>query len=79
MKPVWTFDQIVAQLTNWGGRWNNSAPVPFLFYAQSLAHHEFKIGFAPFNEAERQSLLATMQLVSDVANISFVNIASAPT
>lgn len=78
MKPVWTFDEVVAQLTNWGGRWNNSVPIPFMFYAQSMAHHEFKIGFAPFNAAERQSLLRTMQLVSDVANISFVNIASAP-
>lgn len=76
MKPVWTFDQVVAQLTNWGGRWNNSAPVPFMFYAQSLPHHQYNTGFAPFSQAERQSLLRTMQLVSDVANISFVNIPS---
>lgn len=76
MKPVWTFDQVVAQLTNWGGRWNDAVPVPFMFYTQSLAHHEFKIGFAPFSETERQSLLQTMQLLSDVANISFLNIPS---
>jgi serralysin len=49
-----------------------------MFYSQSLAHHEFKTGFAAFTEAERQSLLQTMQLVSDVANISFVNIPSSP-
>jgi serralysin len=76
MKPVWTDDQVVAQLTHWGGRWNNSVPVPFMFYTQWLPHHQYKTGFAAFTEAERQSLLLTMQLVSDVANISFVNIAS---
>jgi serralysin len=77
MKAVWTFDQVVAQITRSGGKWSNAAPVPFMFYAQWLPHHQFKTGFAPFNEAERQSLLATMQLVSDVANISFVNIPAA--
>ena len=77
MKPVWTFDQIVAQLTNWEGAWNNADPVPFMFYEQSLPHHDFKIGFAAFSAAERQSLLRTMELVSDVANVSFVNIAAA--
>ena len=77
MKPVWTFDQIVAQLTHWGGRWNNAVPVPFMFYSQSMAHHQHKTGFAVFSETERQSLLRSMQLVSDVANIGFVNIPSA--
>ena len=76
MKPVWTFDQIVAQLTHWGGKWNNAVPVPFMFYSQSLPHHLHKTGFAAFSEAERQSLLRSMQLISDVANISFVNIPS---
>ena len=28
MKPVWTFDQVVAQLTNWGGHWSPAASVP---------------------------------------------------
>jgi len=76
MKPVWTDEQIIAQLTHWGGKWSNSGPVPFMFYSQSMAHHLHKTGFAPFSEAERQSLLQSMQLISDVANISFVNIPS---
>ena len=74
MKPVWTLEQVVGQLTNWDGRWDNTSPVPFMFYAQSLPHHNFKGEFATFSEAERQSLLRTMQLVSDVANVTFVNI-----
>jgi serralysin len=76
MKPVWTFDQVVAQLTNWQGRWNNAVPVPFMFYPQSMLHHQYKAGFAAFTEAERQSLFRTMQLLSDVANLGFVNIPS---
>ena len=77
MKPVWTFDQIVAQLTHWGGKWSNAAPVPYMFYSQSMLHHLHKTNFAPFSEAERQSLVRSMQYISDVANISFVNIPSA--
>ena len=77
MKPVWTDEQIVAQLIHWGGKWNNAVPVPFMFYDQSLPHHQHKTAFAPFSQAERQSLLQAMQLVSDVANISFVNIPAA--
>jgi hypothetical protein len=76
MKPVWTSGQIIGQLTNWEGKWDNSISVPFMFYGQSQPHHDFTIGFAPFTPAEQQSLLQTMQLVSDVANISFVNLAT---
>jgi serralysin len=77
MKPVWADEDVVAQLIHWGGQWNNAVPVPFMFYSQSMAHHQHKTGFAAFSQAERQSLLQSMQLVSDVANISFVNIPSA--
>jgi serralysin len=77
VKAVWTTEQVMGQLTKWGGKWDNSVPVPFMFYSQSLAHHDWKTGFAAFSEAERQSLLQTMQLVADVANISFVNIPAA--
>jgi len=76
VKPVWTLDQVIAQLTNWQARWNNDIAIPYLFYAQSLPHHDFKIGFSPFNQAEIQSLQNSMQLISDVANVSFVNIAN---
>lgn len=76
MKPVWTDEQIIGQLTHWGGKWNNASAVPFMFYSQSMAHHLHKTGFAAFSEVERQSLLQSMQLISDVANISFVNIPS---
>lgn len=76
MKPVWTREQVVAQLTNWQARWNNNIPIPYVLYAQSLPHHDFKIGFSPFSQAEIQSLQHSMQLISDVANVSFVNIAN---
>lgn len=74
MKPVWTLDQVVAQLTNWQARWNNAIPIPYVFYAQSLPHHDFTAGFSPFNQDEIQSLQHAMLLVSDVANVTFANI-----
>ena len=74
MKPVWTLEQVVGQLTNWQIRWNTSAPVPYVFYTQPLPHHNFSIGFTAFSQAERLSLQHAMQLIADVANISFVNI-----
>ena len=76
MKPVWTLDQVVAQLTNWQARWNNNIPIAYSLYAQSLPHHNYKIGFSPFSQAEAQSLQHAMQLISDVANVSFINIGS---
>jgi serralysin len=49
-----------------------------MFYGQPLPHHDFSIGFAAFTAAEQESLLRTMQLVSDVANVSFTKLATSP-
>lgn len=76
MKPIWTPEQIVGQLTNWQGKWDNKVPIPYMFYGETLPHHQFSIGFAPFTAAERQSLLRTLELVADVANVTFVNLAT---
>ena len=31
MKPVWTTDQIVSQLTHWELRWNVEVPIAYFF------------------------------------------------
>ena len=74
MKPIWTLEQVVAQLTNWNARWNNSAPIPYAFYQQPAAHLGQPPNFSSFSTVQRQALERAMQLVSDVCNLSFVNV-----
>jgi len=74
MKPVWTSEQIVAQLTNWGTRWNNQAPVPYTFLTHTYAWLGSTPNFSVFSAQQRVALARDMQLVSDVANLSFVEV-----
>lgn len=74
MKPVWSLDQIVDQLTNWDLRWNNQAPIAYAFYAQPAAHLGGPPNFSSFSFLQQQALARAMQLVSDVCNLSFVNV-----
>lgn len=75
MKPVWTLQDIVDQLTNWQGKWDTSGPVPYSFYVAPPPHLGNPPGFSTFSADQRQALARNAQLISDVANISFVNVA----
>ena len=75
MKPVWTSEQIVAQLTNWEARWNNQAPIPYTFLTSPYAYLGSTPSFSPFSLAQRAALTRDMQLIADVANLSFVQVA----
>lgn len=75
MKPVWTTDQIVAQLTNWGKVWNTQVPIPYTFLTQAYSWLSPTTNFSVFSAAQRTALARNMQLVSDVANLSFVEVA----
>lgn len=74
MKPVWTTDQIVAQLTNWGKSWNTLVPIPYTFLTQPYGYLSPTTNFSVFSAAQRTALARNMQLVSDVANLSFVEV-----
>jgi len=74
MKPVWTTTQIVAQLTNWEARWNNQAPISYTFLTQPYGYLGSSPNFTQFSALQREALTRHMQLISDVANLSFVEV-----
>ena len=74
MKPVWTSAQIVAQLTNWEARWDNQGPVAYTFLTQPYSWLGSTPNFSVFSAEQRTALARHMQLISDVANLSFVEV-----
>jgi serralysin len=74
MKPVWTTEQIVAQLTNWEARWNNQAPIAYTFLTQPYGYLGSSPNFSVFSFAQRAALTRHMELISDVANLSFMQV-----
>lgn len=74
-KPVWTLSQIVAQLTNWEARWDTQTPIAYAFYTQPHSFLTINVNFSPFSLQQRQALARHMELVSDVCNLTFVNVA----
>ena len=74
-KPVWSFGQIVAQLTNWELRWDTNSPIAYAFYTQSYSFLGNPPNFSPFSELQRQALARHAELIADVANIRFANAA----
>ena len=75
VKPVWTLQQIVTRLTNWEGRWSQATPIPYAFYNQNWAHLGGMPNFSAFSPAQRAAAARITELVSDICNITFVNVA----
>ncbi len=74
MKPVWTSEQIVAQLTNWEARWDTQGPIAYTFLTQPYVWLGQTPNFTQFSQVQREALTRHMQLISDVANLSFVEV-----
>lgn len=74
MKPVWTTEQIVAQLTNWGALWDTQTPIAFTFLTQPYGYLGSSPNFSVFSPAQRAALTRHMELIADVANLSFVEV-----
>lgn len=74
MKPVWTTEQIVGQLTNWEARWSVQAPIAYTFLTQAYSYLGPSPNFSMFSFAQRDALSRHMQLIADVANLSFVEV-----
>ncbi len=71
-KPVWTWGQIVSQLTNWELRWDTQTPIAYAFYSQPYSFLGNPPGFSSFSELQRQAMARHAELIADVANIRFV-------
>ncbi len=74
MKPVWTSEQIIAQLTNWEARWDNQGPVPYTYLTQPYVWLGATPNFSMFTFAQRTALTRHMELIADVANLSFMEV-----
>ena len=75
VKPVWSFGQIVAQLTNWEMRWDTSTAIAYAFYGQPYSFLGNPPNFSPFSIQQREALARHAELIADVANLRFVNVA----
>lgn len=74
-KPVYTDDQIVAQLTRLGV-WNApGTPIAFAFLESRPSYLPFEATFASFTAAQRDAARDAFALVAEVADLSFVEVA----
>ena len=73
-KPVWTVQQIAAQLTREKIAWAGSKSIAYSFYLQPAAHLGFTTNFSPFTAEQRQVLRDIFDLVSDVVPLTFFEV-----
>jgi Ca2+-binding RTX toxin-like protein len=74
-KPVFTSDQIVAQLTRLG-TWNApDQPIFFAYLEQPPSYLPFEPSFAPFTEDRRAGAERAFALVAQVADLTFAQVA----
>ncbi|HEV2865510.1 MAG TPA: M10 family metallopeptidase, partial [Allosphingosinicella sp.] len=73
-KPVYSDDQIVAQITRLGV-WNSpSTPIAYAFLEQRPSYLPYESSFAPFSATERADAAKAFALISEVAGLSFVEV-----
>ncbi|HEX9932843.1 MAG TPA: hypothetical protein VGB08_08395 [Allosphingosinicella sp.] len=76
-KPVWDMDEIVEALTDLDFKWYTT-PVLFSFYETAAPHLGQPPNFQPLTALQREAVRAGFELVADIANISFSEVADAP-
>jgi Ca2+-binding RTX toxin-like protein len=74
-KPVWTLQQITANLTRERIAWNGSLPIAYSFYEFAPAHLGKPPGFSAFSPAQREALREIYDLVSDIVPLTFYQVA----
>ncbi|WP_296816124.1 M10 family metallopeptidase C-terminal domain-containing protein [Brevundimonas sp.] len=75
--PVFTFEQIMAQFLRWGGAWSDDT-INFTFYTSRPAHlngDPWWAGFQAFTPAQREAVYRAFDLVADVVNLQFQEVA----
>ncbi len=73
-KPVWTLDQIAAQLTRGQAAWDASEPIAYTFYTQSWEHLGNVPIFSAFSPVQRQALADIFEMVADVVPLAFLEV-----
>jgi serralysin len=78
-KATWDMKQIVEALTGLDEKWVTTAPILFSFYETQAPHVSPQPpNFQPLTVLQREAVRASFELVADVANISFSEVADAP-
>jgi serralysin len=76
-KPVWSLDQVLANLMRWDARWEAPLSIPFSFYDSPPAHlanASLYKGFVAFDAAQREATRTVLNVIADVANVGFVEV-----
>jgi serralysin len=76
-KPIWTLSQVVDNLTRWDQAWTGAGPIAYSFFDATPSYDTgwtYYQGFSPFSADQRAAAQLALQLISDVANVSFVQV-----
>ncbi len=75
--PTFTFEQVMGQFLRWGGAWAGDT-INYSFYNSRPAHlngDQWWAGFQAFTPAQRQAAYRAFDLIADVVNLDFVEVA----
>jgi Ca2+-binding RTX toxin-like protein len=70
-KPVWTLEQIAANLTRERIAWPSATPIAFSYYEKAPSHLGKPPGFSAFFTVQRDALRGIFDLVTDVVPLTF--------
>ena len=73
-KPVWSDQQITDNFLRSNAAWVSGSTVPFAFRESSPPGVDKAISFVPFSEIERIHTRLGFELISDLVNLSFVEV-----
>lgn len=76
MKPVWTLEQVTANLSRWNAAWSLSEPINYSFYTSAPTHHGQVLGFSAFSNVQRAALTRVFDLIDDVTALRFNQVLS---
>jgi hypothetical protein len=76
IKPVWTLDQIVTNFERNHTVWAAGQTVAYSFETSAPMGEPSAVGFGQLTDVEKTFTRAAFQLISDVANIQFIEVAA---
>ena len=75
--PVFTLEEVIAQFLRWGGAWADPT-INFSFYNTRpalLGGDQGWAGFQPFTQTQREATYRAFDLIADVVNLDFQEVA----
>ena len=75
--PTFTLEQVMGQFLRWGGAWGDQT-INFSFYNTLPGHlggDQWWAGFTPFSQVQRAATYRAFDLIADVVNLNFHEVA----